>query len=109
VSARFKEGKEGGRGRGEAQYQKVEQCVDAIELVVGDGTNGLLTHSALIRVARRLIVVRVRDETGHHSQNGHWVDFQMRVFESDVVIAQRNKRCTTQFKSDDDKRQSGVR
>ena len=41
----------------------------------------LLSHGALVRVPRTLVVVRVGDEAGHHPQQREGVDLEVRVVE----------------------------
>ena len=50
--------------------KQVEQGVDAVPLVVGDGANGLLAHGALVGVARRLVVIGEGHESCAHPKNG---------------------------------------
>ena len=64
----------------------VEQGVDAIALVAGDGAHGLLAHGALVRVARTLIVVRVGDQSGAHAQQRERLDLQMGRLLADAVL-----------------------
>ena len=40
-------------------------------------THGLLSHSTLVRISRRLVVVRVRDQACAHTQNGEGLNLQM--------------------------------
>ena len=42
---------------------QVQQGLDPVELIVAYCANGLLTHSTLIGVPRRLIVMRIGNET----------------------------------------------
>ena len=58
--------------------EQVHECVDAVALVVADGSHRLLAHGALVRVARRLVVVRVRYEAGADAEDGEWFDLQVR-------------------------------
>ena len=46
-------------------------------LVVANGTDSLFTHSALIGISGRLVVMRIRNETGDSSENGKRFDFEM--------------------------------
>ena len=55
---------------------QVEQGVDSVELVVGDRSDRLLSHRALVRVSRGLVVLRVGDETGDGSEDGEGLDGQ---------------------------------
>ena len=59
--------------------EHVHDGVDPIPLVMRDGPHGLLAHRALVGVARRLVVVRVRDEAGAHAEDGERVDLHVRV------------------------------
>jgi hypothetical protein len=45
----------------------------------GPQAGGLLAHRALVRVPRRLVVVRVRDQPGTHAEDGQRVDLEVRV------------------------------
>ncbi|KAH3680669.1 hypothetical protein WICPIJ_008181 [Wickerhamomyces pijperi] len=56
---------------------QVQQRVDSLELVVGDCTDGLLTHRTLIRVTWRLVVMWVWNQTGNGTEHCEWFDFQM--------------------------------
>ena len=47
-------------------------------LVVGDDTDGLLAHGALVCVARRLIVVWVWNDAGTHTKDGKRLNLKMR-------------------------------
>jgi hypothetical protein len=44
---------------------------------LGESLTDLLAHGTLIRVARRLIVMRERDETGAHAQDGEGLDLEV--------------------------------
>ena len=57
--------------------QRVQECIDAVLLVVTCGSHGLFTHGTLVRVSRRLVVVRIRNETGANAQQSERLDFQM--------------------------------
>ena len=55
----------------------VEERIDAVTLIPGNRAHGLLSHGALVRVARTLVVMRVRDEAGADSQQGERLNLQM--------------------------------
>ncbi len=44
---------------------QVQQRIDAIELVVPNGANSLFPHGTLVRVAGRLVMVRVRNKASN--------------------------------------------
>ena len=56
---------------------EVEEGVDTRKLIVGDGSNGLLTHSTLVSVPGGLIVMGIRYKTGDSAQDSKWLDLQM--------------------------------
>ena len=70
--------------------QEVEEGVDAVPLVVGDGAHGLLAHGALVGVAGRLVVVREWNEPGAHPQDGERLDLQVGGRAVDVGLVQRD-------------------
>jgi hypothetical protein len=47
-------------------------------LIVSDCTDSLLAHSTLVRISRRLIVMRVRNEARTHAQHRERRNFKMR-------------------------------
>ncbi|RUS73562.1 hypothetical protein EGW08_018678, partial [Elysia chlorotica] len=57
--------------------QGVQQRVNAVPLVVSYGAHGLLAHSALIRVTRRLVVVGVRNQTCANTEDGEGLYLQV--------------------------------
>jgi hypothetical protein len=69
---------------------EVEEGVDAVELVVSDGTDRLFTHSALVGVTRGLVVVRVRDETGDGAEEGEGFDLEVSRFGLELVLVERD-------------------
>ena len=58
-------------------HHQIEECVDPVQLVVCNCPDGLFTHSALVGVPRGLIVVWVRNETCHRSENSEGFDLEM--------------------------------
>ena len=42
-------------------YDIVHKSIDTVLLVVADDAHGLFTHSTLVSVTRRLVVMRVRN------------------------------------------------
>ena len=50
----------------------------------------LLPHRALVRVAGRLIVVRVRDEPRHRPQEAQRLDLDVSGFHGDVLLVDRD-------------------
>ena len=66
--------------------EQVEQRVDALELVAGDGADRLLAHGALVRVTRRLVVVRVGDQPRAGAEDRQRVDLDVRVLRGDVDL-----------------------
>ena len=59
--------------------QDMSQGVHSHLVVRGVDSHGLLTHSGLVSVSRRLIVVRERNDGGTDSKDHGWVDLQMSV------------------------------
>src|SRR5690242_14604469 len=80
--------------------EQVKQGIDALQLVVGDAADGLLAHGALISVARRLVVVRIGNETGDNSKDRHGIDLQVCSFARDVAVAKSDVACTNDAISD---------
>ena len=70
---------------------EVEEGVDSVELVVGDGSDGLLSHGALIGVSGRLVVVRVGNETGDGSEDGEGFDLEMGGSRDDHVLVESDE------------------
>eukprot|EP00960_Hanusia_phi_P030335 748533-Hanusia_phi.AAC.1 len=68
--------------------QQVEEGVDPLQLIVCYGSNGLLAHGALVGVARRLVVVRVRDETRTCAHDGERIDLQVGRPGADAMLVQ---------------------
>lgn len=56
-----------------------------MELIGGDRADGLLTHSALIRVSGTLVVVGIGDETGNTAQDRVGIDLQVSCFLVDLL------------------------
>ena len=84
--------------------EEVEECVKAVELVKGDGADGLLPHRALICIAgtlhrervregpsmtrsANLIVVWESNEARNDTKDGRWIDLQVRGGCIDVRLA----------------------
>jgi len=44
-------------------YDIVHKSIDTVLLVVADDAHGLFTHSTLVSVTRRLVVMRVRNQS----------------------------------------------
>ena len=59
--------------------EQVQNGVDSISLVVRNGAHRLLAHGALIRVARRLVVMGIWDEARAHAQDREGVDLHVCV------------------------------
>ena len=59
--------------------QSAQDRVYPVGLVVRDQPHRLLAHCTLVRVARRLVVVRVRDEPRAHAEDRERVDLHVRV------------------------------
>lgn len=69
-------------------HEEVERRdVHALLLVAGDGSNGLLSHGALVGVSRRLVVVGIRDQRRDDAEDRHRVDFHVCVRGRDVPVA----------------------
>ena len=73
-------------------HQQIHQGVHAVQLVERDVSHRLLPHRALIRVPRRLVVVRVRDDTRAHAQQSERLDLQVRRLRRDLALVQRDVR-----------------
>ena len=71
-------------------HHEVQECIDAVQLIVANRTDGLLTHGTLVRVTRRLIMVRIRHETSHGTQQREALDFQVRRAGLDIMLEQRD-------------------
>jgi hypothetical protein len=56
---------------------EVKEGIDTEKLVVSNGTNSLLTHSTLVGVPRRLVVMRIWNKTGYGSKYSERFDFEM--------------------------------
>ena len=56
---------------------QVEQRVSPVELIIADRPDRLLAHSALIGVPWRLVMMRIGDQTSHHSEYREGVDFHV--------------------------------
>ena len=69
-------------------HEEVERRdVHALLLVAGDGTDGLLSHGALIGVSRRLVVVGVRNQRGDDAEDRHRIDLHVCVCGRNVLVA----------------------
>lgn len=67
---------------------EVEEGVDPLELVVGDGADCLLSHGALVRVSRRLVVVRVGDEAGDGAEEAEGLDLEVSRVGEDLGLVE---------------------
>lgn len=70
---------------------QVEQGVDPIQLVVTDRTDSLLTHSALISVSGRLVMMRVRNQACDDTQDGERVNFHVSCLVTHISLVQSDE------------------
>ena len=60
-------------------------------LVVADRSDRLLTHCTLIRVSWRLVVMRVRNQSGDDSKDAEWLDFHVSCLLLDALFVEGNQ------------------
>jgi hypothetical protein len=73
-------------------HGQIQQSIDPIQLVVPNSTNGLFSHSALVGISGRLIMMRVWDEPRHSTENGEGFDFKVCSGLHDVGLIQGDVR-----------------
>ena len=48
----------------------IEKSINSCRLIIGDCSNGLLTHGTLIGITRRLVVMGVGNQYSNSTENG---------------------------------------
>lgn len=61
-------------------HKRIQQCIDAILLIIPAHSHGLLAHSTLIRISRRLIVMRIRNKSSTDAKQRKRLNLQVSRF-----------------------------
>ena len=71
-------------------HKQVKNSVDSVVLVEGNVTHRLFTHSTLVGVSWRLIVVRIWNESCYCSQYSQWINFKVGRMTRQLALAHGN-------------------